>query len=273
MLVDSTINRSPGRPTDPAAAFRSGGQCRADPAVTRVTRAFAFYARRDMARRAASGNGMMIVVPVETWRFQACARTSYRLQQEKMGGKEIVNPIDALEDTCATSSRKTYFTRSTTSPPFPLGDDVLVVAFYASAELGCFLALGWPIPTRVLDLFTEFRCLTNGLPVPCGSGLLGAMTYFGLGSIAATEKDEMRALALRGGSYTPEERHALLDYCESDVLALDRLLPRMAQNIDLPRALLRGRYMSAAARIERASRLTSYPWPASGRNGRGFRTG
>ena len=47
------------------------------------------------------------------------------------------------------------------------------------------------------------------------------------------------------------ERAAILDYCESDVAALARLLPAMLPNIDLPRALLRGRYMAAAARMER----------------------
>ena len=37
------------------------------------------------------------------------------------------------------------------------------VAYYASAEIGCHLALGWPVPQRVLDLFTEFRNHTNGV--------------------------------------------------------------------------------------------------------------
>jgi hypothetical protein len=43
----------------------------------------------------------------------------------------------------------------------------------------------------------------------------------------------------------------ILDYCESDVMALARLLPAVLPKLDLPRALLRGRYMAAAARIER----------------------
>jgi hypothetical protein len=47
------------------------------------------------------------------------------------------------------------------------------------------------------------------------------------------------------------EQAALLDYCESDVAALARLLPAMLPAIDLPQALLRGRYMAAAARMER----------------------
>jgi hypothetical protein len=134
--------------------------------------------------------------------------------------------------------------------PFGLGPDALFVAYYASAELGCHLALGWPMPARVLDLYAEFRCRTSGLPTPCGRGLLGALTYFGLDGMAAVEKEELRRLALRGGPYDVGERRALLDYCQADVDALARLLPAMLPAIDLPRALLRGRYMPAAARME-----------------------
>ena len=135
-------------------------------------------------------------------------------------------------------------------PPFSIGDDTLFVAYYASAELGCFLALGWPMPARILDLFCEFRNVTNGLPTPCGAGLLGALAHYGLDAMGAAEKDSMRDLAIRGGPYTDTERTALLDYCQSDVDSLARLLPIMLPDIDLPRALLRGRYMAAAARME-----------------------
>lgn len=136
------------------------------------------------------------------------------------------------------------------APPFPIGADSLVVAYYASAELGCFLALGWPMPNRILDLYVEFRNMTNGLNTVCGVGLLGALAYFGLGSIDGAEKEEMRELALRGGWYTEHERESLLDYCPTDVDALVGLLPAMLPRIDLPRALLRGRYMAALAHME-----------------------
>src|SRR5262249_39570089 len=66
------------------------------------------------------------------------------------------------------------------------------------------------------------------------------------------EKEEMRALIMRGGPWSAAERRAILEYCESDVDALARLLPAMSAKLDLPRALFRGRYMAAAARIERA---------------------
>jgi len=137
-----------------------------------------------------------------------------------------------------------------TEPPFPIDENSLFVAYYASAELGCFLSLGWPMPVRNLDLFTEFRCCTNGLPTACGNGLLGALAHFGLDAMAGSEKESMRDLAIRGGPFTETEKHALLDYCQSDVDALAKLLPKMESCIDWPRALLRGRYMTAAARME-----------------------
>jgi DNA polymerase I len=135
-------------------------------------------------------------------------------------------------------------------PPFSVGPDSLFVAYYSSAEWNCHLALGWPLPERILDLYAEFRCLTSGLQSPCGSGLLGALSYFGLDAIDAAEKETMRQLVMRGGPWTADERRAILDYCQSDVDSLARLLPAMLPSIDLPRGLIRGRYMVAAARME-----------------------
>ena len=140
--------------------------------------------------------------------------------------------------------------RQLSEPPYPFDDSSLVAAYYGSAEFGCYDALGWPMPSRVLDLFTEFRNLANGLETRCGYGLLGALAWFGLDAIDAAEKDSMRDLAIRGGPFTTDERTALLGYCEQDVDALERLLPVMLPCVDLDRALLRGRYMVAAARME-----------------------
>lgn len=140
--------------------------------------------------------------------------------------------------------------RQMTRPPFSTGPDTLFVAYYASAELGCFLALGWPMPSRILDLCCEFKRMVSGLAVPCGRGLLGAMAFHGLDSLSVAEKDAMRDLILSGKLFTPDERLAILDYCQTDVDALAELLPVMSDKIDLPRALLRGRYMAAVARME-----------------------
>jgi DNA polymerase family A len=134
--------------------------------------------------------------------------------------------------------------------PYATGPDTLLVAYYASAELGCHRALGWPTPARVLDLFTEFRARRNGLATVAGSSLLGALTHFGLDNIGATEKEGMRELILTSGPWSAQQQADIIAYCESDVLALERLLVAMLPGIDLPRALLRGRYMAAAAAME-----------------------
>jgi DNA polymerase family A len=136
------------------------------------------------------------------------------------------------------------------TPPWQPTPETLFVMYYGSAELSCFLALDWPLPARILDLYVEFRALTCGRTVPCGHSLLGALAAFGIEGLAAVEKEDMRELAQRGGPYTAAERQALLTYCQTDVDALARLLPAMAPHLDLPRALLRARYMCAAARME-----------------------
>lgn len=141
-------------------------------------------------------------------------------------------------------------------PPFPIDDDTLFVAYFASAELGCFLELGWPIPTRILDLFTEFRVATNGIQLPNGRGLLSALSHHGIPAITSDQKTAERALVMRGGPWTDDERAQVLNYCQSDVDPLGQLLERMLPAIrsrpnGLGQALLRGRYMAAVARMER----------------------
>src|SRR5215467_4491944 len=47
-------------------------------------------------------------------------------------------------------------------PPWAHGRDVLFVSFNALAELGCYIALKWPLPACILDLLIEYRQLRNG---------------------------------------------------------------------------------------------------------------
>ena len=95
-------------------------------------------------------------------------------------------------------------------PPYGIGKNCLFVAYYASAELGCHLSLGWPLPANILDLYAEFRNMTNGVPTPSGNGLLGALVCLGLDGMSAAEKDNMRDLVIRGGPWTAEEQEAIL---------------------------------------------------------------
>ncbi len=84
------------------------------------------------------------------------------------------------------------------APPFPVDRRALFVAYYSSAEFSCHLAMNWPLPENVLDLYVEFRNLTNGKTVPYGSGLLGALAYLALDPMSALDKEGNRGLAIRG---------------------------------------------------------------------------
>jgi DNA polymerase I len=140
-------------------------------------------------------------------------------------------------------------------PPFDVGADALFVAYTASAEMGCFLQLDWSMPANVLDLYTEFRSETNGLSLPHGRGLLGALSHHALSSITKEEKQDMRDLVLTGGPWTDQQRRDILAYCQGDVDCLgpllERMLPRITARPDgLSNALLRGAYMKTVAVME-----------------------
>lgn len=137
--------------------------------------------------------------------------------------------------------------------PYSIDKDALVIAYYSTAEMLCHLALGFELPINILDLYVEFRCLTSGLTTLYGHSLLGCLSYFGLNGIAASEKESMRQLILNNSTWSEKEKEAILDYCQSDVDALYKLLPAMLPSIDLERALLRGRAMRAFARIEQTA--------------------
>jgi hypothetical protein len=135
--------------------------------------------------------------------------------------------------------------------PFDTGPDSVTVAYAAAAEASCFLELGWPLPTNILDLFAEHRVATNGIAPIAGNKLTGALAIRGLAHMDAGEKKEMQEAIGNGtwrGRYTPQE---ISDYCMSDSAALVALLPAMMP-LNLPFALLRGRYGAAVARMQRA---------------------
>jgi hypothetical protein len=134
-------------------------------------------------------------------------------------------------------------------PPYRTDGRVLFVCFVANAEIGCHLSLSWPIPKNVIDLSAEFRRLTNGCSVPAGKGLIGACAYFGIDTIGAKQKDDIRNRIIQGFPFTDEERVTILDYAKGDVNA--RLLCEMLPEISsMPTALFRGEFVSVLAKME-----------------------
>jgi hypothetical protein len=135
--------------------------------------------------------------------------------------------------------------------PFPVGSDILFIAFSAAAELSCFLALGWPLPMHVLDLMFEFRVLTNGNKLAHEYNFLNALSFYGLDIMSAEHKAAMQERAVNFDFSSPLLQPDMLDYCQEDTDSLRRLLDRIASQLaGLGPVLMRGRYASALARMK-----------------------
>lgn len=163
--------------------------------------------------------------------------------------------LSALELISGRWERVWLWDKKVPTLPFPVDDQALVIAYFATAEISCFEALGWQHPPNLIDLFAEHRCETNGRMIEDVDArkrnLLSALRYYGIPhDVDALEKKSMRDLAIRGGPFTAEEASALQVYCDSDVEALARLWPVMEPRIDFPCALFRGRYVGSVARME-----------------------
>jgi hypothetical protein len=147
--------------------------------------------------------------------------------------------------------------------PFDTGPDAVIVAYSATAELSCFLALGWPFPHHVIDLFIQMRAVVNGRSdIPKQHpGLLVACEMYGISSSTSTAyKEEMRALILSkmnvadaalAAAFSSEERRSIQAYNRFDgIEGTVPLLDVMADEIDVPYALYWGRYIAAVTRQE-----------------------
>jgi hypothetical protein len=117
-------------------------------------------------------------------------------------------------------------------PPYRIDDRALFLCFVANAEIGCHLALNWPVPRNIIDLSAEFRCLINGRKVLAGKGLIGACTHYGINSISTKRKDEIRQRIMKGFPFTEEEKKEILEYCKGDVNAylLSEMLPLLGHH-------------------------------------------
>jgi DNA polymerase-1 len=192
-----------------------------------------------------------------------------------VGGHVIPVCLDAL-DLVSGERVRLWHTELGDDPPFPTDNRTLYVAHQAAAEIGFFLACGWPKPARIFDTYVEFRNLTNkAIPKNYGdedgdsvyqpAGLFSALEFFDLDHLhgyPVSEKKRLQALGARGGPYTALERCELQDYCAADVNVLGPLMERLLLHIrarrkapgaprrGLVQALHRGRYMNAVAAME-----------------------
>jgi hypothetical protein len=167
-------------------------------------------------------------------RFPGCVKTVMVVDSEFIPGVPYCRPVCvAWEELLTGQTGSLLWDQLGDEPPYPVGADSLFVAYNAQAELGFHLALRWPLPCRVLDLYFEFRHRTSGIwPPKHHRRLLEALTFYSLSGIDAVEKQEKRDLILRGPPWSAEEQSAILEYCESDVRAERQLLLAMMASHD-----------------------------------------
>ena len=135
-------------------------------------------------------------------------------------------------------------------PPYRLDNSALIISYGLAAEFGCHLPKGWGEPACAIDALVEFRHHTNDGAIATAAWV-GALNFFGLDGLDVAHKKSMRDRILQGPPFTEQEKRDILDYCEDDVRALVRLLPRLLPTIrSWPHALLRGRIQWAIAKIE-----------------------
>lgn len=134
-----------------------------------------------------------------------------------------------------------------TPAPFNLNKESLFIGYSMyNAELACHVALHWPLPRTICDLYVEYRILVNGREIEQrGLSLLQATDTYGISNIGVVKKEQMRDLILQSEEFTEKDQQDIIDYCASDVLITELLFEKMAPHINLLQAVYRGKYIIA----------------------------
>jgi DNA polymerase-1 len=170
-------------------------------------------------------------------------------------------PVCLCAEELHSGRRLEFFFDHRYNNPFEYRDS-LFICYSAAAEWKTFIALGWELPPNVLDLYFEYLNWING--VWCGgqclrkvgTGLVDALALFGEDALSHEEKEEEREYVIRWGISPPPgisvEAHQrrIVNYCWTDVLGTEKLLPHMLLDIDMDQALLRGDYSKPVAWFE-----------------------
>ncbi|MBU6379321.1 MAG: DNA polymerase I [Gammaproteobacteria bacterium] len=121
---------------------------------------------------------------------------------------------------------------TTSRPPYLTGPGTLVITTDAQVLAAVHVGLGWPTPVRLIDLLIEHRIAVNGRANANVGGLAGALLSYGLPASDALVS-----------TTSPQ-------YLRRRLAAVSALFDVMAPELDIGRALLRGRYLCAVGRIE-----------------------
>jgi DNA polymerase-1 len=116
--------------------------------------------------------------------------------------------------------------------PYPTGSRALIITVDTDSLVQLHMYQHWQMPVRIIDLLVEDRVATNGERSHLGPNLTGALWRHGLPTLAARRLD------------------ATFATIAGRLNAIVQLFRAMVPALDVGRALLRGRYLVAVARME-----------------------
>jgi hypothetical protein len=118
------------------------------------------------------------------------------------------------------------------SPPFDIGDDTLIVAYSAWAEMTCFMVLGWKFPVHIFDLHTSYLAASNIIrpqvdeEIPYRrpkKDLAAACRAYGIDGWENIDKGTT-AEDIGNGQWQKYGVEGVFEYCEEDVRMSAKLL-------------------------------------------------
>jgi|GEM_PF-2277603 len=122
--------------------------------------------------------------------------------------------------------------------PFPVDDSSLYVSYYATADLGCHQALGWDLPSALIDLYQLYRDDNNGMRP---ANLYRALLRYGVNEPSIAHDHNIRHMIMvDNDEYDEEIQSQTLYLCKRKVKAMEMLLPHLSpKNTRTLRAALR----------------------------------
>ena len=148
-------------------------------------------------------------------------------------------------------------------------EDVLLISYNATAEVGSYLNLFHGRPLNVWDAYIENNRLYKHIRNGKGANtLLGTAEYYGIkDKISELEKQENINLIINNENYTPSQEKRILKYCQSDTETLRQIFIKQVEDIEdnnklktdkdfkreLWQILNRGRAIGCGALIERTA--------------------
>lgn len=169
---------------------------------------------------------------------------------------EVPEPVCLVTYELFTGEERRFWTDELPSQsPYPTDGSTLYVTYASAGDFQCWARLGMSMPERVVDLYPEVRMLFYDRGRYIAPSLLNACRLLNIETMESAHKNYCRDLIINR-KWVEADRLTLLDYCAEDVLLTRNLFETMYEYLtsDIPQwnaVLLRGRYMTAVARMER----------------------